>query len=141
MTFVATDPTTAPTEAEREVREINALNMQLAFDRARLDAAVERLLDTDAETLAIPTCYVEGRPKPLTGSKVHIVHEEWTDGRLRPLDRVHAIEDCPGYWCHKDGQPRRFKPRDGISFAFRGEWQLVAYSGDNAILLRDEVSA
>lgn len=121
-------------EAQREVREINALTMQIALDRARLDAAVDRLLDTDAETLKVATCYVAGLPKPLPGSKVHVLRQGWTDGRWRPSDHVHAIEECPGHLCVSEGETQSVG--DDLLFTFRGEWTLVAYTDADAILLQ-----
>lgn len=125
------------TEAARELQELNALHLDLALTQARIDAAIERLIDTDAETLRVFS--FDGPKDMLPGSRVHVLYEVWKDGRLKPKHSAHLADSCPGHWCHADGKPRSFGGDPVITFAFRGEWILAGWDDDHAVLVREEV--
>lgn len=128
------------TEAQRELCELNALHLEQALLQARIDAALKRLLDTDAETMRVYSFDGQARDL-LPGSRMHVLHEEWKDGRLSPKDSAHDADNCPGHWCHADGRPRSFREDPVISFAFRGTWILAGWDDREAVLVREEVAA
>ena len=126
----------ADSDAARELQELNALHLDLALTQARIDAAIERLIDTDAETLRVFSLD-HPRADMLPGSRVHVLYEEWKDHRLSPKHSAHLADSCPGHWCHADGKPRSFGGDPVITFAFRGEWILAGWDGRHGILVKE----
>ena len=129
----------AETEAQRELAELNALHIEQALIQARIAAAIDRLLDTDAETLRVSS--IDGRDALLPGSHVHVLHEVWTDGR-RDAMSAHDADTCHFRWCSNPiGEvvtaERARGSVPGIGFAFEGTWLLAAYDGRDAVLVRE----
>lgn len=126
-------------QAARELQELNLLHLEQALLKARIDAAILRLLDTDTETLRVSD--IDDRKNVLTGSRMHVLLEEWRGDFPKTKHSAHTADACPGHWCHADGEPRWFGRDDNITFAFRGEWVLAAWDDTDAILVREEAAA
>lgn len=125
----------ADSDAARELQELNALHLDLALTQARIDAAIERLIDADAETLRVFT--IDDRANVLTGNRMHVLLEEWHGGHSKTKYSAHSADSCPGHWCHADGEPRWFGRDKDITFAFRGEWILAGWDGGHGILVKE----
>jgi len=141
MTNLIADPKIAHAEAQRELRELNALHVERALIDARLTAALERL-----EQSGVPTMRVDrhdGRVRdelPMPGSRVHLLREVWTNDKLDNIS-FHDAADCPfPWWCSNPvGElvmaERGKRDQPGIGFAYEGMWLLAGYFGKTALVV------
>lgn len=135
----------ADPDAARELQELNALHLDLALTQARIDAAIERLLEAGpSSVLTVPRYSVEGNDGILPGSPAHVIREEkregGPDGATWTKRRVHTVERCDGRWCHEDRRARRGGDTE-FWFAYEGLWRLTAWRDGEAILVREAASA
>lgn len=139
MTVVTTLP---QTEAQRELCELNALHLEQALLQARIDAALLRLLDTDA-AMRIPRIAVHmsrevDRAALLPGTVMHALHEQWLGKFKKSILTAHPADSCNTVWC--DDKARAAVDPE-FTFTFRGVWIFAGWIDEDAVIVREEVTA
>lgn len=127
---------TTPVAIETELQEIELLTKEIATMQFRLECAAERLEETGDNVRRIKKLRFDGRGDPDVGSRVHLLREKSNGDVKWDRDRAHRAEACNRFWCHEDGEPR-FADGGEFSFAYRGAWRVLAYLGDEAIIVRE----